>query len=140
MPLCSPNASHKKENNFLDANFSLSAKQPSCFTAEVALARCLMGETFCGVSTEPFIPVHIKTPFPPRHVLCLPQFFVSITACSPVSVPAPHTSALRSPSTEKNGTAWKDGGSRCSCIFLALGCPGQACWRRVVIKLHLLIF
>lgn len=138
MLLCCPNASHRKENNLLDANFSTSAKQPSCF-AEVALARCLMGETFCGDSTESFVLVHIKTPFPPGT-------FFAFLHCSFPSLPAhlfpcrPLTRALRSPSTAKNDTGWKDGGSRGSRIFLALGCHGQACWRRVTIMLHLLIF
>lgn len=81
MLLCCPNASHRKENNLLDANFSTSAKQPSCFAAEVALARCLMGETFCGDSTEPVVLVHIKTPFPPGT-------FFAFLHCSFPSLPA----------------------------------------------------
>lgn len=86
MSLCCSNASHRKDSNFLDANFSLSAKQPSCLTAEVALAWCPMEETLCRDSTESFTQVHIKILFSLKHVPFLSLLFVPITSRSPVSM------------------------------------------------------
>lgn len=48
MSLCCSNTSHRKENNFLDAAFSPSAKWPSCLTVENIMAWCLMGEILRG--------------------------------------------------------------------------------------------